>query len=69
MAYRLLVAACGISFPTRDQTWVPALGAQSRSHWTTREVPSFFDLSLLSTYYMLVLWEALPSGDSQLSGG
>ena len=24
---------------TRDQTWFPALGAQSLSHWTTREVP------------------------------
>ena len=24
---------------TRGRTWVPALGAQSLSHWTTREVP------------------------------
>ena len=23
---------------TRDQTWAPALGARSLSHWTTREV-------------------------------
>ena len=25
--------------PTRDRTWAPALGAQSPSHWATREVP------------------------------
>ena len=40
----------------------PALGAQSLSHWTTREVPSLCNLCLSSTYCMPVLWEALPSG-------
>ena len=29
----------GSSSLTRDQTWAPALGAQSVSPWTTREVP------------------------------
>ena len=33
----------GSSFLTRDQTW--ALGSQSLSHWTTREVPKGFSLN------------------------
>ena len=32
----------GSSSPTRDQTWAPALGAQSLSHWTTREIIIIF---------------------------
>ena len=29
----------GSCSPTRDPTPAPALGAQTLSHWTTREVP------------------------------
>ena len=29
----------GSSSPTRNQMGLPALGTQSLSHWTTREVP------------------------------
>ena len=43
-----------LSSPTRDQTWAPALEAQSLNHWTIREAPviiiiifSFFNLFLL----------------------
>ena len=32
----------GSSSPTRDQTWASALGAQSLSHWTTREIIIIF---------------------------
>ena len=35
----------GSSFLTRDQTWAPALGSQSLSHWTTKEVPEGFSLN------------------------
>ena len=31
----------GSSSLTRDQTWAPALGVQSISHWIPREVPLF----------------------------
>ena len=41
-ARKLLVVACGSSSLIRDQTWAPALGAQSLSHWTTREIPSLW---------------------------
>ena len=37
VVYRLLVVAS--SSLTTDGTWAPALGTQSLSHWTTREVP------------------------------
>ena len=32
----------GSSFSARDQTWAPAMGVQSLSHWVTREIPDFF---------------------------
>ena len=35
-----LSAACGVYLPDQGSNLgPPALGAQSRSHWTTREVP------------------------------
>ena len=37
---KFLVASYGIKL-MRDQTWAPALGAQSLNHWTTREVSLF----------------------------
>ena len=72
-------AACGIfvlqpGIEPRPST----VRARSPNHWTARESPvssslrwgsSFVNSCLLSTYYMPALWEALPSGRSQLSGG
>ena len=39
-----------LSFPTRDEAVPPAVGAQSLTHWTTREVPRplFIDRAFLS---------------------
>ena len=34
-----LLQHVGSCSPTRDPTQAPALGAQTLSHWTTREVP------------------------------
>ena len=42
-ACELLVDTYGIWFP--DHRWAPALGAQSLSHWTTREIPAFITLN------------------------
>ena len=40
---KLSVVVCGIQFPDQGlNPGPPALGAQSFSHWTTREVPTFF---------------------------
>ena len=39
--YGVRTLSCGpqnLSSLTRDQSWAPALGAQSLSHWTSREV-------------------------------
>ena len=35
----LFYLACGIYFPDQGSNLGPVLGAQSLSHWTTREVP------------------------------
>ena len=32
----------GLNSLASDRTWAPALGAESLSHWTTREVPKIF---------------------------
>ena len=37
------------SYPTRDWTRAPALGAQSPNHWTTREVPLVFLVTAILT--------------------
>ena len=37
---RSLLQRGGSSSLTWDQTWTPALGAQSLSHWAAREVPA-----------------------------
>ena len=37
--HRVFVAACGILYPKQESNPGPLLGAQSLSHWTTREVP------------------------------
>ena len=39
---------------TRDWTWVPALGARSLSHWTTRDLK--FSLLLLFFFFFLTFW-------------
>ena len=42
---RLLIVACKIQFPPPGiESGSPALGAQSLSHWTTREVPELIFL-------------------------
>ena len=42
MACKLLVAECGIQFLKQGSNSSPVLlEAQSQTHWTTREVPSF----------------------------
>ena len=44
VAFKLLVAARGIQFPDQGlKPGPPALAAQSLSHWTTREVPTFIN--------------------------
>ena len=40
----LLVVACDLEFPDQELNPGPVLGAWSLSHWTTREVPSFYFL-------------------------
>lgn len=40
-----------LSFPTRDQTWVPCSGVWRPSHWATREFPLYFHA--LSIYSVL----------------
>ena len=47
----------GSSSLTRDQTLPPALGAQSLSQWTIREVPIFFFFSDI-----FILWELVCVG-------
>ena len=42
----------GSSSLTRDQTQVPALGAQSLSHWTTREFPIVIFKTLIQEYFV-----------------
>ena len=42
-----LVLALGSSSLTRFEPGLSALGEQSLSHWTTREIPSWFSLSVL----------------------
>ena len=44
----LVAAKKNVSSLTREQTWPHALGVQSLSHWTTREVPILF---LLKVFY------------------
>ena len=46
-AYGLLVAACMQDLVPRPgiEPGPPALGAQSLTHWTTREVPQTFHLN------------------------
>ena len=34
-------AACGIHFPTRDQTPIPCTARWILNHWTTKEVPVY----------------------------
>ena len=46
--YNLLVSGCGIQFPDQGlNLGPPSLGAQSLSHWATREVPDEDFLNLL----------------------
>ena len=72
LACKLLVAACGIQFPDQGSNLgSPALGAQSLSHWTTREVP--FLLFLYSnplgySFPFLSTWVFLACERSKLSG-
>ena len=56
----------GSSFLTWDGTWAPALGVQSLSHWTTREVPVVLCYSspIQLTHHLLIIthkthWENL----------
>ena len=39
----------GPSSLTRGRTWLPALGAPSLTHWTTREVPMLFHYNQLNS--------------------
>ena len=46
----------GSGFPSRDRIQVPAPGAWSLSHWTTREVPEHCSLYPTDTNFFLKLW-------------
>ena len=37
-----VVPALRLSCPIRDQTYIPCIGNQILTHWTTREVPKHF---------------------------
>ena len=46
----------GSSFPARDWTPAPTLGARSLTHWTTTEVPVRFFNVYLSIYFWNKIW-------------
>ena len=50
----------GSNSPNRDQSGAPALGGQSLSHWTIREVPELFFQMLFSE--TLTCIAPIPSG-------